>query len=374
MTSLARQCREAGLETAPPPRPEVRELSPSTHGGLDFSELRRLGLRPCDVLDFSANINPYGPSPAVRPALTAASIEQYPDRVCFELRRSLAAWLGIVSERILPGNGSSELIGLMALAFIRPGDRVLVLGPTFGEYARAARIMGGRVCTWQARESARFAFEPRRIAERLGALRPRLVFLCNPNNPTGAVVAADTIADWARQHRQTLFVIDEAYLPFATGLDSALTFARENVVVLRSMTKDFSLAGLRLGFAVGDERLIEILGRVQPPWSVNALAQAAGIAALGDLAHRQRSLERLARDSVQLVAGLSERGFSPLASATHFFLVRVGDAAAFRATLLNRGILVRDCASFGLPAYVRIAARRPEENLRLLAAVWEVIR
>jgi L-threonine-O-3-phosphate decarboxylase len=374
MTSLAKQRSEAGLEAAPAPRREVRELSPSTHGGLDFSVLRRLGLRPCDVLDFSANINPYGPSPVVRPALAAASVEQYPDRECTELRRALAEWLGSVPQRILPSNGSSELIGLAALAFIRPGDRVLVLGPTFGEYARAARIVGGRVSTWQARESARLAFEPTRIADKLTSLRPRLVFLCNPNNPTGAVLAPDIIADWARQHRQSLFVIDEAYLPFAAGLGSALAFATGNVVVLRSMTKDFGLAGLRLGFAVGDEGLIEMLGRVQPPWSVNAMAQAAGIAALGDLAHRQHSLECLAQDSEELAVGLSQLGFSTLPSATHFFLVRVGDAPAFRAALLRRGILVRDCTSFGLPAHIRIAARRPEENQRLLAAVREVIR
>jgi histidinol-phosphate aminotransferase len=234
--------------------------------------------------------------------------------------------------------------------------------------------MGGRLSTWLAREKTRFAVEPMKIAEVLASLRPRLVFLCNPNNPTGAVLAPDTIAEWARQHRQTLFVIDEAYLPFAAGLDSALAFATENVVVLHSMTKDFGLAGLRLGFAVGDERLIEMLGCLQPPWSVNAMAQAAGIAALVDLAHRQRSLERLAHDSLELAGSLARLGLAPLPSATHFFLVRVGDAAAFRSALLSLGILVRDCASFGLPEYARIATRRREENERLLAAVREVIR
>lgn len=374
MTALAKQWNESERAVAPPLRREVRELSACTHGGLDFAELRRLGLRPEEVLDFSVNLNPYGPSPAVRPALAATSIESYPDRECIELRHALAGWLGVVQERIRLGNGSSELIGLTALAFVCPGDRVLVLGPTFGEYARAARIMGARLSTWETRETAGFAFEPLRIADSLATLRPRLVFLCNPNNPTGTVLALDIIDEWARQHQQTLFVIDEAYLPFAAGLGSAIVLARGNILVLRSMTKDFGLAGLRLGFAVGDERLIEMFGRVQPPWSVNALAQAAGLAALGDLVHRQRTLERLTHDSVELTAGLTRLGLATLPSATHFFLVRVGDAAAFRAALLSRGILVRDCTSFGLPAYVRIAARRPEENERLLAAVREVIR
>lgn len=374
MTSLAKQCNESDRALTPPPRREVRQLPPRVHGGLDLSELRRLGLNSGDVLDFSANLNPYGPSPEVYPALAAVPIEPYPDRECSELRYALAGWLGIVPERVLPGNGCSELIGLTALAFVHPGDRVLVLGPTFGEYARAARIMGGRLTTWQARETTGFAFEPTRIAEILASLHPRLIFLCNPNNPTGAILAPGIIADWAQQHRRTLFVIDEAYLPFAAGLGSAISFASGNVLVLRSMTKDFGLAGLRLGFAVGDERLIEMLGLVQPPWSVNAMAQAAGIAALGDLAHRQRCLERVAHDSEELAAGLARLGLSPLRSATNFFLVRVGDAAGFRAALLRRGILVRDCTSFGLPYYIRIAARRPEENDRLLAVVREVIR
>jgi histidinol-phosphate/aromatic aminotransferase/cobyric acid decarboxylase-like protein len=197
--------------------------------------------------------------------------------------------------------------------------------------------------------------------------------LCNPNNPTGAVLPAEVIAVWARQYARTLFVVDEAYLPFASSLGSVLAFAGENVLVLRSMTKDFGLAGLRLGYAISDERVIALLRRVQPPWSVNALAQAAGVAALGDSAYRHRSLERLAQAKQELATGLARLGWPPVASATHFFLVRVGDGGVFRQALLRRGVLVRDCASFGLPAHIRIAARRPEENERLLAAVRDEV-
>jgi L-threonine-O-3-phosphate decarboxylase len=355
------------------PRPEVIDLPPAVHGSLNFGELQRLGLRPEEVLDFSANINPYAPSTAVREALAGVPLGQYPDCECLALRAALAEALGIALERILPGNGASELIWLAALAFVRPGSRVLILGPTFGEYARVAGLMGARVWIWQAREETGFAFEPAEIADCLGSLRPRVVFLCNPNNPTGPVLPAEVIAAWARQHARTLFVVDEAYLPFVPDLGSALAFAGENVLVLRSMTKDFGLAGLRLGYAVSDERVIALLRRVQPPWSVNALAQAAGIAALGDSACRQLSLERLALAKQELVTGLVRLGLAPVASATHFFLVRVGDGGVFRQALLRRGMVVRDCSSFGLPAHVRIAARRPEENERLLAAVGEEV-
>jgi histidinol-phosphate/aromatic aminotransferase/cobyric acid decarboxylase-like protein len=186
-------------------------------------------------------------------------------------------------------------------------------------------------------------------------------------------VPAEAIAVWARRYARTLFVVDEAYLPFASSPGSVLAFAGENVLVLHSMTKDFGLAGLRLGYAISDERVIALLRRVQPPWSVNALAQAAGVAALGDSAHRHRSLERLAQAKQELAAGLARLGWPPVVSATHFFLVRVGDGGVVRQALLRRRVLVRDCASFGLPAHIRIATRRPEENERLLAAVRDEV-
>ncbi len=300
-------------------------------------------------------------------------LDQYPDRDCLELRTALTAFLGVAPSRILAGNGASELLWLVAMAFVRRGSRVLVLGPTFCEYGRAATLMGGRVTTWRAREEADFVPEPAEIAAHLESLRPPVVFLCNPNNPTGAVLPAEVIAGWARQHARTLFVVDEAYLPFTPCRSSTLALAEPNVLVLGSMTKDFGLAGLRLGYAAGDKDLIALLKKVQPPWSVNALAQAAGVAALRDPGYRQRSLERLARATQELVAGLTRLGLAPVASATHFFMVCVGDGCVFRAALLRHGVLVRDCASFELPAYVRIAARRPEDNERLLAVIREEV-
>jgi histidinol-phosphate/aromatic aminotransferase/cobyric acid decarboxylase-like protein len=248
---------------------------------------------------------------------------------------------------------------------------VLVLGPTYCEYARAAALMGASITNWRSLEETNFAQEQVEISGQLKSLRPHLVFLCNPNNPTGAVLPLEAIAMWARQHPRTLFVVDEAYQPFAIGLGSVIPIARENLLVLRSMTKDYGLAGLRLGYAVGDERVIALLRRVQPPWSVNALAQAAGVAALRDSTYSQNSLRLLAQAKHELTAKLTQLGLAPIPSAAHFFLIRVGDGAGFRRELLRRGILVRDCASFGLPAHIRIAARRPEENERLLAAIRE---
>jgi histidinol-phosphate aminotransferase len=170
-----------------------------------------------------------------------------------------------------------------------------------------------------------------------------------------------------------LFVVDEAYLPFAFGLESTVNCSADNVFVLRSMTKDFALAGLRLGYAVGNAKLMDSLRRVLPPWSVNAVAQAAGVAASRDTDRCRRSLERLAVAKDDLVQGLTRLGLTPLPSAVHFFLVPCNNAAALRLVLLKRGVLVRDCASFGLTGYLRIATRLPEENERLLTVLREVL-
>lgn len=348
-------------------------ISPVAHGAPDYAELERLGLDPEGVLDFSVNSNPYGPSPAVREAVARVPLDCYPDREALALRRALAERLDVLPARIVVGNGTAELIWLVAFAFLQPMDRVLVAGPTFGEYCRAASLMGAQVQTWIARPEQEFATDPEEVEQRIRETRPRMVFVCNPNNPTGTIVPPEAMAAWAYAYPGTLFVIDEAYLAFAPGLKSALSLGADNILVLRSMTKDYALAGLRLGYAVGHGPIIAALSRVRPAWNVNALAQAAGLAALGDEAHRRQSLQALAQAREELVTGMAELGLPPLPSATHFFLVRVEDGAAFRRTLLRQGILVRDCASFGLPAYVRIATRRPEENARLLEAIRTIL-
>lgn len=353
----------------PEPRRELANLPPAVHGAPDLAELHRLGLDPNEVIDFSVNTNPFGPSPRVREAVALVPLDRYPDREALSLRHALARSHGVAPERILAGNGATELIWLTALAFLRPGDQVLVLGPTFAEYARVAILLGGKVSARNACAEQRFALDPDPVLDDLDRLRPRVAFLCNPNNPTGAVIPVEAIAGWARRQPHTLFVVDEAYLEFAPGLESALSISQDNVLVLRSMTKDFALAGLRLGYAVGSQAVVDLLARARPPWSVNALAQAAGLAALRDKEHVTRTLAGLKHAKEKLVTAIAGLGLPVLPSAVHFFLVHVGDAAGFRRALLRHGILVRDGTSFGLPGHVRIATRRPEENDRLLAAM-----
>jgi histidinol-phosphate aminotransferase len=354
----------------PEPRPELLQIPDAIHGALDFAELDRLGLAPEAVLDFSVNGNPYGPSPVVGEAIAQVPYDRYPDREALALRRVLAAHLDITPDQFLIGNGSTELVWLVALAFVRAGDAVLLVGPTFGEYTRAAVLMGARLCHYTAQPED-FRVVAHDLTQLLRQWQPRLVFLCNPNNPTGTFIVPDLITHWATAWPDTLFVVDEAYLTFAAQAPSVLPVRRHNMLVLRSMTKAYALAGLRLGYAVGTPEILDALRRARPPWSVNALAQAAGIAAVQDTRHLTACLARIAQAKPVLIAGLHALGLAPVPSTTHFFLVRVGHGAACRQALLGRGLLVRDCASFGLPAYIRVATRRPEDNAQLLAVLAE---
>ncbi len=358
--------------TPPPtilPRAEITGSKGVIHGAFDYAELTQLGLTTHAVIDFSANSNPYGPSPAVVAALSAVDPACYPDRECLALRCALADHLGAAPEHIVVGNGAAELLWLIAFVFLRPGDRVLIVGPTFGEYARMAQLMGAQVVQWQATPANQFAVDVDAVSAQITTIAPRLVFLCNPNNPTGQVVAPESIAAWASAAPQALFVIDEAYIAFVEGMRSVHALRLPNLLVVRSMTKEYALAGLRLGYAAGAEALIAALAAARVPWSVNACAQAAGLAALDDADHLRATLAQLRLAKAELVAALTRLGCSPYPSATNFFLLPVEDGARLRSHLLRQGILVRNCASFGLPQCIRIAARRPDENAKLLQAL-----
>ena len=351
-------------------RPEIDLVAPAVHGAFDFDELEKLALNPDEVLDFSVNSNPYGPSPQVRAALADVPLERYPDREAIALRRALGIRLNLPPENIVIGNGTAELFWLLAFATLSPGSRVFIVGPTFGEYRRVSALMGAETHGWRSQPDHPELVDPIELAILLREIQPGLTFICNPNNPTGHSIDPAQIAGLVAAQPECLFVVDESYLGFTPTLASALTLGADNVLVVRSMTKEYALAGLRLGYAAGHNRsLITAIGAVRPAWNVNGPAQAAGVAALEDDNYLQTSLTQLYRAKTNLLAGLTGLDFEPLPSATHYFLMPVGDAATFRRKLLAHGVLVRDCASFGLPDYVRIATRTPSENARLLAAI-----
>lgn len=337
-----------------------RAIPRVAHGSVTADELSQYGLAPADVLDFSVNTNPLGPAPSVLGAIAGTDWTRYPGDDERPLREGLAARAAVHPYQVVLGNGSAELLWLLALALLQPGDRAVVVGPTFGEYARAVQVAGGVVTESNAVPTAS---------------GERLLFLCNPNNPTGdyrprAVIEAALMDDPNR-----VLVLDEAYASLMLDADrwsSHPLLARyRNLVLLRSLTKDHALPGLRLGYFLADTNVASAVERVRPPWSVNAGASRAGLAALEPPAEAHVAL---ARGMIAESRSLMERGFRRLRftvtpSRANFLLVRVGDGAALRRALMPHGLVVRDCASFGLPEYIRVACLRREDCERLLAAV-----
>ncbi|QDU63327.1 Threonine-phosphate decarboxylase [Planctomycetes bacterium Pan216] len=337
----------------------------AVHGAVDEIELRSLGLSADDVTDFSASVNPFGPSPSVHEALRNVTLNRYPDRHCEALTRKVAEQHGVAIENVLVGNGASELLWLAALTILRPGDRALVLGPTYGEYVRACRIAEAEPVELRASESDRFRPDLASVAED----RASAVFLCNPNNPTGRLIPRDALADISSQRPDQTWIVDEAYQDYLASESSMICLEAPNILVVRSLTKAHALAALRVGYAIGPSGLIGAMREHQPPWSVNSMAQAAAVAALSDTAHLRATVDRLRREGGRMSDTLATGGWPILATDTPYFLVRVGDATGFRRELLGKGILVRDATSFGLPSWIRISPRRPKENDRFLAAM-----
>lgn len=347
----------------------------TVHGGFDTAELRAENLTRVQVLDFSSNINPLGPSPRVRQAAAEADLSAYPDRECLVLREALAVQLGVDIDQLLVGNGSTELIHLLARARLRDQARCLIFAPTFGEYEAAAALAGAEIEHVWADAAEGFRWSMDAAVQTIEATRPAMVYLCNPNNPTGDYLDRESVERLsAAVGPKGLLVLDTSYAPLADGAWDALPLLRlGNVAVLRSMTKDHALAGVRLGYMAAPPAVVAATCSLQPSWSVNAVAQAVGLPALADQAHVTAAREVIGEAKDYLEAQLAALGVPAVPSAANFMLVRVGDATGVRRALLRRRILVRDCTSFGLPDFIRIAVRRTEECARLVAALREVL-
>lgn len=355
------------------PRPEIAAATPAIHGGPDGEADEQTPVSN----DFSASANAFGPAAAVREAILAAQPHVYPDPGSVAARRAAADRWNRPLEEIGFGAGAAEWIHTVCFAFVRAGDTVLVPGPTFGEYARAAVLSGARVLHGIAAPPT-YRMDPGAIAAAVIEHRPQLTFLCTPNNPTGQIFTREELVRLADACAAsgTLLVLDQSYDAFLREpLGTPALPGHPAVLVIRSLTQDHAIAGVRAGFAVGPARVLRTLHRARVPWAASTAAQAAAVAALSDEgeAHLAVTLPRLRLERELLEAAISRLRLPLVRGAIHTVLAEVGDARAVRARLLaEHALKVRDCASFGLPHHIRIAARTPEENNRLTQALEDV--
>ena len=357
------------------PKPEIENLEVCAHGGPDYAELRAMSLTPEEIVDFSGGANSFMPPPGIKEILNTIAINHYPDSEATELRQCLSDKLHVAPDNILAGNGAVELIRFIALAYFGGGDSVLILEPTFGEYEVACQIVGTGVFKQWARSDEGFAPRIKETTSRIRQLHPRGVFICNPNNPTGQYLSREEVEGIFDACENSLLILDEAYITFVSQSWSSLDLvSRGNVIIVRSMTKDYALAGLRLGYAVAREEIIDNLHRVRPPWNVNVIAQKAGVIALRNTNYLEACKREVGEAKEFLRTELNRIGLIVVPSQANFFLVKAGNAIAFRTALLKHGILVRDCTSFGLPEYVRITPRTIPECQKLVTTIQALKR
>ncbi len=367
-------------------RPGVRGLR-AYDPGHDLVALRRRSaeapLFGTHLIELGSNENPYGASLRAREAIISAlaGIHMYPDPLGGDLKRALAAFHGLDPKRLLLGNGSHELLMQFAQVFAGPGDEVVASKFGFAVYALAAQAAGASFRPAPALPLGHVMQHGHDLAALRAMIGPRtkLVYLANPNNPTGTWFGADAFAAFmASVPPDVIVVVDEAYAEFVEAADYAsalpLVTRHPNLVVTRTFSKAYGLAGLRVGFAVADPGLIAVMERVRESFNVNALGLAAAEAALADGAHLQASISGNAVQRKTLSAALRARGLHVSPSQTNFLLVEFGARSSqVEAGLLSRGVVLRQMGGYGLGEYLRITVGTGPKNERLLAALDEVM-
>ena len=363
----------------------IKSVEPCVHGGEVWEVASKIGLGKEEILDFSSSVNPLGPSKKALESIKAnlRYIPSYPDSNSTELREAIAVhFKGINKDNVITGNGSTELIYLFVDTFMKKGDVALIPAPTFGEYERAVRKIGEE--PKHVKPNAGFQFSP---AVFEGALSgAKIVFFCNPNNPTSVLTPREHLtAIVERTLDENVFVfLDEDFLEFVDGEEHFSLIGKirryPNLFVLRSFTKIFGLTGLRIGYGIASEEIINVLLNAKIPWNVNCLAQAAAIVALGDEEHLKKTRELIKGEKAFLMRELMQiKAFKTYHADANFILMDIRQsgytAAQLKEKMLKDRILIRDCSSFrGLDEYyIRVAVKTRRENERLLKTFRKIV-
>lgn len=364
------------MSSALPLNPALQTL-PVYQPGRPIEEVaRELGLPAEEIIKLASNENPLGPSPAALAAMEKAlqNLHLYPDGNAFYLKRKLAERLGLEAGHLIFGNGSNEIIEFVGHALMGPGVDVVVSQYCFAIYPIIAKMFGANVVTVPAVEYGHD------LPGMVRAITPRtrVVFVANPNNPTGTLATREDIVELInRVPPHVLLVMDEAYIEFMDDPIDLLPLIRQglkpNLLLMRTFSKIYGLAGLRLGYGIGQPELIQALEKVRQPFNINALVQAGALAALDDLEHIQRTRHNNAQGMAFLETELRRLKLSFVPSAANFLLVKVGDGQKVFNELQKLGVITRPMGGYGLPEFIRISIGTPAENARCMEGLREVV-
>ncbi len=354
--------------------PYVRAISPYQPGKPITELAREMGIPVEKILKLASNENPLGMSPKAKKAVAAAisGIERYPDQ--FDLIKAVAERCGVAQNQVVLGNGSNDVLDLIARVFLAPGRSAVFAQHAFAVYPLATLSTGAELIATPAKHYGH-------DLDAMGAaIRPdtRIVWIANPNNPTGNFLPYPEVRAFLEAVPQDVVVVlDEAYneyLPPAERVDTAAWIADfPNLVVTRTFSKIFGLAGLRVGYALASAEIADLMNRVRQPFNVNNLAIAAAVAALDDHLFVAESYELNRRGMEQLVAGLKRLGLEHIPSHGNFVTFKAGDGAAVNQKLLKQGVIVRPIGGYGLPEWLRVSIGTEPENARFLEALEKAL-
>lgn len=358
-------------------RKELGDMAPCVHGGKVREIAGRLGVDEGSLIDFSVNLNPYMPLDAVEAFRQAyGTIFEYPDNRYDRFRESAARFVGVHADNIIPGNGSTEIIRLIAESVIEKGDIVAIPCPTFGEYEQQCRLFGAGIRYIRFDDIARKEYWHMKGC--------KAAFLCNPNNPDGRLLPANEVEAMVRfcEENDIAAIIDEAFIDLADPGQSVahLIETYDNLLVMRSLTKSFAIPGLRLGFGIAGKATADVLNKARLTWNLDSIAAEVGIYYMDNVnSYLEVSRSYIKREREWLADRIGAiKGVKPLPASANYFLIDISGtgmtAGEFTENMLGERIIVRDCSSFNMQGdtYIRLAVRSREDNERLVAALKKV--
>lgn len=355
----------------------IRSIAPY-QGGKPIAELaREMGLNEADIVKLASNENPLGMSPKAQMAIEDAisEIARYPDGNTFALRDAVSHKFGVSTQQIVFGNGSNDILELAARAFLTAGDETIYSQHAFAVYPLVTQAVGAKGVVVPAID---FGHD---LAGFLAAITPKtkLIFVANPNNPTGTLIDKSTLKDFLKQvPKHVLVVLDEAYDEYLSALDKseAITWLAEfdNLIISRTFSKAYGLAGLRIGFGLMHPALADLMNRVRQPFNVNIIAQAAAVVSLQDDDFVARSYAANQAGMAQMTQGLTALGLSYIPSYANFVTFKVANAAQVNQQLLQHGVIVRPVANYHMPDYLRVSIGLFSENARFLDVLGQILQ
>lgn len=356
--------------------PYVRGIAPYQPGKPTSELAREMGIDEKTIVKLASNENPRGIGPRTRAAIEGAlgDLARYPDGNGFGLKDALSRRYGVHMDSIVLGNGSNDVLELIAMAYLGPGASAVYSQHSFAVYPLATQARGARGINVPAKN---YGHDLEAMAKAVAG-DTRVVFIANPNNPTGTFVPYDEIADFLKKVPGCIVVLDEAYneyLPPELRVDTARWIKRHpNLVVTRTFSKAYGLAGLRVGYAMAHPSVADLMNRVRQPFNVNSIALTAAAAALDDMEFVARSYAENRAGMKRIEEGASALGLEFIPSFGNFITLRVGKAADIFKRLLKRGVIVRPVAGYELPEHLRVSIGTPEENERFLTALAASLR